>query len=154
MDESFVEAAMRDHGSSVLRAAHAVTNSRTDAEDVFSDVFFALYRYGGGFVSDTHLKAWLLRVAVNKSKNIVKSAHNRRRAALTENIAAPEEDKTGGEVLDALTKLKPKSRAVVYLHYYEGYSLCEIGRLLSIKEGSVRSIAGRAREELKAFLSD
>lgn len=155
MDESFVEAAMSEHGGTVLRAAVSVTGSRWDAEDVFSDVFFALYKYGGGFYSRAHLKAWLIRVALNKAKNVKKSAFISKRAELTENIPASGTGTDGGgAVLNALQKLKARERAIVYLHYYEGYSLKEIAPLMSLREGSVRSALSRARADLKELLSD
>jgi RNA polymerase sigma-70 factor (ECF subfamily) len=151
LNEQFVEYAMGKYGNTVLRVAASVTGNRADAEDIFSDVFFALHRQAG-IGSDNHLRAWLIKVAVNMAKNVKKSAWSRKREALDESLAAPVRE--GGETLDALQKLKPKSRAVIYLHYYEGYIFREIAFMLGIREASARSIANRARNELKDILGD
>ena len=141
---------MGKYGDTVLRVAASVTGNRADAEDIFSDVFFALYKQYG-IRSDAHLKAWLVRVTVNMAKNVGKAARRRKEEALGDNFAAPETE-SASEVHDALQKLKPKSRAVVYLHYYEGYIFREIADMLGIREGSVKSIANRARNEMREML--
>jgi RNA polymerase sigma-70 factor (ECF subfamily) len=161
LEESLIADAMKKYGNSVLRVAVSVTGNLSDAEDVFSDVFFALWRCGKVFSSEEHQKAWLIRVAVNKSKNIRKQAFNRYRAEPIEHFGesafsevypnSPYSD-TARELNEAMSKLKPKDRAIIYLHYYEGYTYGEIGRMLGMRENSVRSKALRAREEMKGFL--
>jgi len=144
---------MDKFGDMVLRVATSVCGNKGDAEDVFSDVFFALWRLNKQYSSDEHLKAWLIRVSVNKAKNVRKSAYNRHKAVLHENIFAEDNSfENSLDVQNALEKLKPRDRAVVYLHYYEGYSYQEISKIIGLKEGSVRSVAKRAREEMKELL--
>jgi len=142
---------MNKYGDTVLRVAASVTGNLSDAEDVFSDVFFLFWQLDKKFSSDEHLKAWLIRVAVNKAKNIRKSARNRLTAQLHENIFDdyPEPD---FDVQTALEKLKPRERAIIYLHYYEGYSYNAIARIIGLREVSVRSVAMRAREYMKEIL--
>ena len=154
MDERFVEAAMKNYGDSVLRAAAAVTGNRADAEDVFSDVFFTLFRRNEYFASETHLKAWLLRCAVNNAKNVRNSAHRRLSAELTDNVAAPKSVDSAYDVPAAMQALKPEDRIILYLHYYEGYTWVEIAAELAMPEGTVRSKALRARERMKAYFQN
>ena len=155
MDDRFIEDAMKNYGDTVLRAAASVTGNQPDAEDVFSDVFFALFRYHAGFVSEEHLKAWLIRVALNQAKNLRSSYWSQNRLPLSESIPAPEQDLTSAyDVPAALQALEPDSRAAVYLHYYEGYAYRDIAGMLLLSEGGVRTKVARARAELKAYLSD
>ena len=56
------------------------------------------------------------------------------------------------EVLDAVLALPEKYRDVIYLHYYEGYSAAEIGRILNRKENTVYSLLSRGRAMLKETL--
>ena len=153
MDERLLADSMQKFGDSVLRASFSVTGNRSDAEDVFSDVFFTLWQLQKSFASETHLKAWLLRIAVNKAKNVRKLAVNRRNAELSENIPAPETIFVS-EVAEAMERLKPDERIVLYLHYYEGYTYGEIADTLLLRETSVRGKALRARERMKEFLSE
>ena len=153
MDEQFVESAMNAYGNTVLRCALSVTGNKPDAEDIFSDVFFALFKHGGMFSGGEHLKAWLLRLTLNKSKNLQTSRWKTKRVPFSENIPASENDPEY-DVPTAMQKLEPDDRLVLYLHYYEGYSYREIATIFTLREGSVRSKAARARERLKVFLSD
>ena len=152
MTEQLLEVAMKNHGNTVLRVAYSILGNRHDAEDVFNDVFFALWQYKKEFAGENHLKAWLIRVTLNKAKNVKKQAFNRYNTQLDDNIIAPEIDGQNGDVLQALKKLKLKARAVVYLHYYEGYNYTEIAKMLKQSEGNIRIIALRTREQLKELL--
>jgi len=145
--------AMKAYGNIVLRVATSVVGNVTDAEDVFVDVFFALWKAGNKFESEEHKKAWLIRVAINKAKNVIKQAYNRYKALLSENHPASEK-KPDIDLRKALNILKPIDRAMLYLHYYEGYTYCEIGKILNMRENTVRSSALRAREKMKKFLSN
>ena len=56
------------------------------------------------------------------------------------------------EELEELFSLPPEDRAVIHLHYYEGYSTGEIAQMLGQRPGTVRSRLSRARERLKKLL--
>ena len=151
MDERFIKTAIKDYGNAVLRAATAVTGNSSDAEDVFSDVFFALFRKPEAFQSAEHLKAWLLRVAINTAKNLRSSYWQTHRMPLLDTLPAPEPD-SEYDVPAAMQALEPDERAAVYLHYYEGYSYREIGEMLGLSEPGARTKAARARAHLKELL--
>lgn len=153
MDEYSLKTALSKYGDTVLRAAAAVAGNRPDAEDVFQDVFFAFYQRAEPFRCEEHVKAWLIRAAVNKAKNIRSSAWVRKHVRLTENIPAAQSAQQT-DVLAEMQKLKAKERAVLYLHYYEGYAFKEIAELLKTREGTVRSLASRARAALKELLTE
>jgi len=155
LDETDVAKAMKDYGDIVLRVAKSITGNREDSEDVFSDTFFALWQKVSSFSSSTHLKAWLIRVTINKAKNIVKSAYNRYKTELTENIPFIEKEVTMSEarVKKAMLSLKPADRAVIYLYYYEGYGFEEIAGMLQMRVNGVRSKISRARLKMREMLS-
>ena len=66
-DEVFALAVQR-YSDTVFRAAMHNCSCAADAEDVVQDVFEKLLRYEGRFESEEHLKAWLLRVAINRCR--------------------------------------------------------------------------------------
>ena len=152
MDEGLIADKMKAYGNSVLRVAASVTGNLSDAEDVFSDVFFTLWRTGQTFLSEEHCKAWLVRVAINKAKNIRKQAYNRYKTTMPDNVAAAQ-NQPCNDVTKALQRLKSCERAVVYLHYYEGYGYGEIAETMNLRENTVRSKALRARAQMEYFLS-
>ena len=124
----------------------------TDAEDVVQDVFEKLLRYDGRFESEEHLKAWLLRVAINRCRDITRAARQKD-TELDENIPAPESG-NDGSVLDAVRTLPENYRNAVYLHYYEGYTAAEVGRMLGAPTNTVLSWLRRARAQLHTLLKE
>ncbi|MGN0657824.1 MAG: RNA polymerase sigma factor, partial [Ruminiclostridium sp.] len=107
------------------------------------------------FENDEHIKAWLIRTAVNLGKNLIKSGWYR----LSEPITAQTEERAAKEteipeegILPLIMKLKPKNRLALYMHYYEGYSVREIASVLGEKESAVTSRLLRARKQLRALI--
>ena len=58
--------AVQRYSDTVFRAAMHNCSCTADAEDVVQDVFEKLLCYNGRFESEDHLKAWLLRVTINR----------------------------------------------------------------------------------------
>ena len=141
------EEAFEKFGSMVYRLAFVRTKNRSDADDVLQDVFMRLLRYQKGFDSEEHLKAWLLRVTVNRSNTLLTCAHRKRNVPLDENLSTSMKDET--PVLAAVASLPIKYRTVIHLFYFEDYSLHEISHILNIKEGTLRSQLFRARDLLR-----
>ncbi|MDR0916080.1 MAG: RNA polymerase sigma factor [Oscillospiraceae bacterium] len=137
----------------VYRVCYAFLRNRTDAEDAVQDTFVRLMRYAPEFREPEHEKAWLIRVASNVCKNMLKHP-TRRQDSLDdhEHLQAPthEPDATLACVLNLPERLK----TCVYLHYYEGYSSVEIARLFGMPESTVRNRLRDARQILKTQLGD
>ena len=94
-----LEEAVEKYEQNVFRAAYAVCSSRQDAEDVCQEAFLAYYRSRKDFDSEEHLKAWLLRTAVNKAKNVCRAFWRRNRESLEDAYGwelrtAPPEERT------------------------------------------------------------
>ena len=130
----------------VYRAACHNAPTVQDAEDVTQEVFEALLRSGKAFADGEHLKAWLLRVTVNKCRNLHR-AKRQTELPLTEAIPAP----AGPEpsVLDEVRALPEPYRNAIYLHYFEGYTAAEIGSILGAKRSTVLSWLSRGRQALR-----
>lgn len=139
----------------VFSAALSITKNRSDAEDVLQDTFIAYMKDDTQFESEEHLKAWLLRSALNRAKNCVNTFWNRNKTSFEEfmqDIQFQNEDVRS--LFEAVMSLKPKISAVIHLYYYEGYSVKEISSLLSIPEGTVASRMNKGRKELKKKLEE
>ena len=105
------------------------------------------------FESETHKKAWLLRVAANLSKNRLDYNAIRTCDELSDDLAAEGREDLSF-VWDAVRQLPVQFREVIHLHYYEGYSTEEIANILKRKPATVRSDLRRGREKLKAILKE
>lgn len=70
-------------------------------------------------------------MTINACKDLLKSFFRSRITSLDEILEqAADMQEENKEVLEAVLSLPSKYRDVVYLHYYEGYTAPEIGRLL------------------------
>ena len=141
--------------------AHASSTSiPCDAEDVFQDAFLKYALHDDAFNDERHAKAWLLRVAINACKDVLKAAR-RRTASLdelgSEGAFEPEDPRADNtalrEVLDALNSLGDPPKTQLYLALYEGYSAPEISRMTGMPEGTVYSWISRGKKQLREALS-
>ena len=145
--------AMAAHGDAVYRLALCRLQSTADAEDVYQDVFLRLFRQDCAGWDSAHLRAWLLRAAVNRCADV--GRFRLRRGTVPLEALADHSiptDPGASELWEAVSALPPRFRTVVHLHYAEGYSTGEIARILSIPAATVRTRLRRAREKLKHAL--
>ncbi|HEY5466691.1 MAG TPA: sigma-70 family RNA polymerase sigma factor [Clostridia bacterium] len=142
-----VSAALDKYADTVRRICFLHLRQRADVEDVFQEVFLQYLQRKEAFESEEHEKAWLLRVAINRCKDLVKSFWHNRVDPLDDEMMAmvPSESH---EILDAVLRLPPSERNAVYLFYYEGYSVTEIARVQNQKANTVYSHLHRARKRL------
>lgn len=147
------ERLMKVYGNSVLRLAYSYLHNMSDAEDVLQDTLIQYIKTQPQFETAEHEKAWLLRVAINISKNKINYNNIRKTDELSETLAAKETEDLGF-VWDAVKQLPSKYSEVIHLFYHEGYSTAQIAMLLSKKEATVRSLLQRARIKLKDVLRE
>ena len=149
--------ALHQYADMVYRLAYAQTRNRTDADDIFQEVFIRLVRKGPGFESGEHMKAWLIRVTVNCAKGMWLSSWKRRMVFWEDRNLAKipaEEAPAGNSALEeAMDSLPMKQRQVIHLFYYEEMSVEEIGEALNEKPSTIRSQLSRARKALKKKLT-
>ena len=145
-------AAFEAYCDMVYRLAFIRTGKVADAEDILSEVFLRLVKNKNKIDGDEHLKNWLIRVTINCSNTLFKRLKRRGEVELTENCGFDviKEDM----VLPAVLSLPENQKIIVYMYYYEGYSVEEIAGILGIPSGTVKSRLARARDKLKIKLSN
>ena len=131
------------HSACVMRLGGAY-----DADDCFQNTFLKLYTTAPEFNEEEHLKAWLLRVAINECKKFIRD--NRRTVSLdtVREVPLPPTDDIR-DISWAIMRLEPKYREALYLYYAEGYATDEIARILGKNPNTVRTIMRRGRERLR-----
>lgn len=144
--------AVAQYGPAVYRLAYAMTRSRSDADDVFQEVFLRLHRSAPNFANEEHRRAWLLRVTANCARSLLSSPWRRRALPLEDVYTYTDPSETA--VDEALAQLPGKYRAVVHLFYYEGYQTEEIARILGRSPSTVRAQLTRARQKLRELLKE
>lgn len=151
--EAEVNQAVERYADMVQRVCFYHLKNRTDTEDVFQNVFLKYMLSDEVFGDREHEKAWLLRVAINACKDYLKSFFRRNVVSLeVMNEMETEVLEDYREVLEAVLSLPEKYKDAIYLHYYEGYTAAEIGRILGKKENAVYSLLSRGRGMLREKL--
>lgn len=125
-----------------------------DAEDAAQNVMLRLWRTETDFAGEEHLRRWLARVTVNECKRISLHPWRTRRAPLEECAEPAFDDRGKRELYEAVMDLPGKYRLPLYLYYYEGYAVNEVGELLGLKSSTVQTRLARGREKLKHMLTE
>lgn len=125
--------------------------NHADAQDCFQNTFLKLYQKSPDFNDENHLKAWLIRVAINECNNCRRTYNRTVPLSQVENNAInfPTDDES--DISWALVKLDPKYRDVVYLKYCEQYNSNEIAKIIGKNPNTVRTLLKRGIEKLKSI---
>ena len=151
--EQEVDRAIQRYSDTVRRICLVHRKNYADTEDIFQTVFLKYVLSSVSFESDEHEKAWFIRVTINACKDLLKSFFRSRPVSLDEVLEQPAAlAPDHREVVEAVLSLPQKYRDVIYLHYYEGYSAPEIGRILGKNVNTVYTLLGRAKQQLREAL--
>jgi RNA polymerase sigma-70 factor (ECF subfamily) len=152
---------VRRHAAQARRIARVILGDSEDADDAAQDGFLAALRHIGRFDPSRPFGPWLLKIVANAAAD----RRRRRKVRLAEPLAP--HLATGGDAPDrsadlsalnaalkqALAQLPERQRMAVVLFDAEGYSHREIGEVLGIPEGTVRSDVFHARRTLREALA-
>ena len=149
-----LEELYKRHIDTVYRLCYMYLKNTSDAEDAVSTVFLKLLKNPKNFQDREHEKAWLICTARNTCKDILKHWWNTWRVDLEDLPEVPTWDNQdqAGTVLSALLSLPEKYRTVMYLYYFEGYSVREISNMLERKESTLQTQLAKGRKLLKIDL--
>lgn len=140
------------YADAILRLSYTYLKNTQDAQDVCQTVFVKLLTEPRAFESPAHERSYILRMAANACKDILKSPWRRRTRPLEEGLQVPAPAEEDGSVLAAVNTLPSHYRAVIYLYYYEGYQAAEIGEILGVPTATVHTRLARGRARLKEIL--
>lgn len=159
MEDAVFEELYRKYATDVLRVSYFYLGDRQKAEDVTQDVFVKL------LTTDPELeegkeKAWLLKVAVNRCRDVWRAGWVKRvvlgspQLELIPDERAVDERLEKQELLKAVHALPAQFREVILLHYYQGYGIAEISEMLNLPEGTISSRLSRGRKKLEEMLKE
>lgn len=157
MQDSEFEQAVDRYGDMVFRLALSYLKSRDDAEDVMQETLLKLYAQSckRPFESPEHQRYWVVRVAVNECKKLLRSPWRRRTGSMEElERMAVFDTPAQSEVFRQVMALPPKYRAAIYLYYYEDCTVREVADLLGANPSTVQTWLLRARGQLKLKLKE
>ncbi|OPJ62631.1 RNA polymerase sigma factor [Clostridium chromiireducens] len=150
--KNYIHYLIEKYSDMLIRISYSYMKNLSDAEDITQDVFIKLLEKRPEFENTEHEKAWLLRIAINLSKDKLKSAYFKNTAPLEGDFI--DTNQKDDEIIQAVLSLPIKYRSIVLLYYYEDYSISEISNVLNIKESTVGSQLSRGRKLLKSILKE
>lgn len=142
-----VEFVVEEYGDMLYRICFIQLRSEADAEDAVQDTYLKYVKKRPRFESEQHRKAWLIRVAINRCRDIIR--FNRIRAVENiDNLAliSSDECESGDQVIKALMLLPKKYSQVMLLHFVEGYDYKTIAGIIGRSESAVKMRVKKGRE--------
>lgn len=141
--------------NNLFAAAFHICKNAQDAEDVVQDTFIQYYTIKKEFDNEQHIRAWLIRVAINKAKNASRSFWRRNRLPLEDYMETLVfETPESADLFEVVMKLPEKYRIVIHLFYYEDYTVSEIANILKLSESNVKVRLSRGRGLLRNALKE
>lgn len=152
--EQCAERIVAAYSDMLIRIGYTWFHNPYDAQDICQTVLMKRMERTEEFETNEQEKAWLLRVAINACKSLKRSAWFRRTVGLEDGMLStvelPEEDES--DVFAQVQRLPLKYRQVIFLHYYEGYSVNEMAAILGQSPNLVSVHLARAKAKLKNAL--
>ncbi len=143
-----VEDIIHNYGDMLFRLCLVTLGNSHDAEDAIQETFIRYFKKAPEFKNAEHEKAWLITVATNKCKDILRF----RKVYPQENIDDITEyinDTYENDVIEALMTLPHKFKIVLVLYYIEGYKTKEIASIIHKTPSAVKMRLKKARRLLK-----
>jgi RNA polymerase sigma-70 factor (ECF subfamily) len=132
----------------------AITGSYDTARDVVQEAFAEALRDRDSYRGDGSLAAWVWRIAC---RTALRASGSRGRSELTiddlVDAASPPTPDRDPLLAEALKKLPPKRRLIVFLRYFADLPYAEIASICEISEGTVAAALAQARADLKRELN-
>ena len=150
-----VQQLIERYQNSLYAAAFNTCQNQMDAEDVVQETFVQYYTSRKEFESEQHIRAWLLRVVINKARNINRTFWKKIKCSLEdyiETLTFP--NSQSRDLFEEVMKLPDKYRIVIHLFYYEDYSVREIADILKLSESNVKVRLSRGRALLRDSLKE
>ena len=143
-----MEEIMKLYGNMLFRLCLITLGNATDAEDVLQETLIKYLQKAPIFEDTEHEKAWLIRVATNQCRDVLRF-RNRHPVVDMADFMEAAQDMPDTEIMDALMTLPEKFRMVLILYYVEEYSIEEIAKMIGRTSSAVKMRLQKGRRLLK-----
>lgn len=155
------EEILRCFADTINRTCFMHSNNYEDAKDCFQNTFLKLYISDKEFESKEHIKAWLLTVALHECLDVYRQSwksktnlcEDMNTIMMQKKLVMNADDNTDDATLAIVLSLPIKYRRVIYLYYYEEYSIADIAKMLELSENTVKTQLVRGRDKINQKIS-
>ena len=143
-----LETIFERYGDLLYRLCILMLKNESDAEDVIQETLIKFYRKAPVFENADHEKAWLIRVATNECRDLLRF-RVRHPLAEVEQIMVASEDSADSGILEALASLPEKYRLVLTLYYIEDCPIEDIATIIGRTPSAVKMRLQKGRRLLE-----
>lgn len=172
-EEAAFEVLVTDNEKRIYNLCRRLTGNPEDAAELTQEAFLNAWRGLGRFQGESSFSTWLYRLATNACIDFLRREKRRQNLSMTVSLDDEEEARqvelpderytpeaeleraeTRRAVAAGLEKLTPEHRQVLVMREINGLSYAEIGSVLGLEEGTVKSRIARARNALRKVLTE
>lgn len=146
--EEDIELTFNTYADMIYSISLIMLKNSSDAEDIVQETFIRYIQSDKKFDNEEHKKAWLITVASNQCRDLLRF-ENRHRTENIEEITIFAEEKQESCILEALAKLPEKFRIIMLLHYVYEYKVKETADILGIGQSAAKMRLKKGRELLR-----
>ena len=144
-----------EYAKELYNIAYGYTRNRDDSIDIMQNAYVVLLESNKKFESNEHIKYFLIRVTINESLDLLKSASKKRVIKNNDVVVNFPETKKEGlpyDLSEIVNTLPEKYKTIIILHYYDDMKIKDISNVLKISESAVKKRLERARDLIKEII--
>ena len=141
-----------EYAKELYNIAYGYTRNRDDSIDIMQNAYVVLLESNKKFESNEHIKYFLIRVTINESLDLLKSASKKRvikNNDVVVNFPETEKEELQYDLSEIVNALPEKYKTIIILHYYDDMKIKDISSVLKISEPAVKKRLERARNLIK-----
>lgn len=144
-----------EYAKELYNIAYGYTRNRDDSIDIMQNAYVVLLESNKKFESNEHIKYFLIRVTVNESLDLLKSASKKRvikNNDVVVNFPETKKEELPYDLSEIVNTLPEKYKTILILHYYDDMKIKDISNVLKISEAAVKKRLERARNLIKEII--
>ena len=144
-----------EYAKELYNIAYGYTRNRDDSIDIMQNAYVVLLESNKKFESNEHIKYFLIRVTVNESLDLLKSASKKRvikNNDVVVNFPETKKEELPYDLSEIVNTLPEKYKTILILHYYDDMKIKDISNVLKISEPAVKKRLERARNLIKEII--
>ena len=144
-----------EYAKELYNIAYGYTRNRDDSIDIMQNAYVVLLESNKKFESNEHIKYFLIRVTINESLDLLKSASKKRvikNNDVVVNFPETEKEELQYDLSEIVNALPEKYKTIIILHYYDDMKIKDISSVLKISEPVVKKRLERARNLIKEII--
>lgn len=144
-----------EYAKELYNIAYGYTRNRDDSIDIMQNAYVVLLESNKKFESNEHIKYFLIRVTINESLDLLKSASKKRvikNNDVVVNFPETKKEELPYDLSEIVNTLPEKYKTIIILHYYDDMKIKDISNVLKISEPAVKKRLERARNLIKVII--